>query len=77
MNIDAIFHISNFIKTDSILENHRTQSIYESNLTTKLFIFYFANCFMCLFYEAFVLMNFNSLSQVKIFAVNIISIFGN
>lgn len=47
-------------------ENHRTQRAYDSNLTTKLFVFYFANSFMCLFYEAFHNKNYDNLCNLLI-----------
>lgn len=47
-------------------ENHRTDTSYESNLTVKLFVFYFANNFVCLFYEAFYNRNFNNLSSMMV-----------
>ena len=46
------------------LENHRLQTSYENNLTAKLFIFFFVNCFVGLFYEAFFIVDFNSVAQV-------------
>lgn len=55
-------------------ENHRTETSYESNLTVKLFVFYFANNFVCLFYEAFYNRNFNNLSSmmISLFTMNAI-----
>ncbi|CAF0826099.1 unnamed protein product [Didymodactylos carnosus] len=47
-------------------ENHRLQSSYENNNTAKLFIFYFMNCFIGLFYEAFFNMNYGNVAQLLI-----------
>ncbi|CAF1198507.1 unnamed protein product [Rotaria sordida] len=46
------------------LENHRLQSSYENNLTSKLFIFFFINCFVGLFYQAFFNANFANVTQL-------------
>ena len=48
-----------------LIENHRLQTAYENNLTSKLFIFYFMNCFVGLFYEAFFVVNYGNVAQVK------------
>ncbi|CAF1320639.1 unnamed protein product [Adineta steineri] len=45
-------------------ENHRLQSGYENNLTSKLFLFYFMNCFIGLFYEAFFNANYGNVAQL-------------
>ncbi|CAM4753214.1 unnamed protein product [Rotaria magnacalcarata] len=45
-------------------ENHRLRTSYENNLTSKLFIFYFMNCFIGLFYEAFINANFTNVVQL-------------
>jgi len=34
-------------------ENHRTHSEYENNLIFKIFLFYFVNSYLCLYYIAF------------------------
>jgi len=60
--IKAIYQkIARFV-TD--FENHRLQTSYENNLTAKLFIFFFVNCFVGLFYEAFFIVDFNSVAQL-------------
>lgn len=46
------------------LENHRLQTSYENHLTSKLFLFYFVNCFIGLFYEAFFNANYGNVAQV-------------
>jgi hypothetical protein len=48
-----------------VLENHRLPTAYENNLTSKLFIVYFMNCFVGLFYEAFFNANYGNVAQVK------------
>ncbi|CAF1311319.1 unnamed protein product [Adineta steineri] len=45
-------------------ENHRLQSGYENNLTSKLFLFYFMNCFIGLFYEAFFNADYGNVAQL-------------
>ena len=50
------------------IENHRLQTAYENNLTAKLFVFFFVNCFVGLFYEAFFNANYGNVAQVEIFA---------
>ncbi|CAF1064866.1 unnamed protein product [Adineta steineri] len=45
-------------------ENHRLQTAYENNLTSKLFIFFFVNCFAGLFYEAFFNVNYANVVQL-------------
>ncbi|CAF1211313.1 unnamed protein product [Adineta ricciae] len=45
-------------------ENHRLQTSYENNLTSKLFVFYFINCFIGLFYEAFFNANYGNVAQL-------------
>jgi len=47
------------------LENHRLQTAYENNLTSKLFVVYFMNCFVGLFYEAFFNANYGNVAQVN------------
>ncbi len=46
------------------LENHRLQTAYENNLTSKLFVVYFVNCFVGLFYEAFFNANYGNVAKV-------------
>ena len=48
-----------------LIENHRLETAYENNLTSKLFVFYFMNCFIGLFYEAFFNANYGYVAQVK------------
>ncbi|CAF2102384.1 unnamed protein product [Rotaria magnacalcarata] len=45
-------------------ENHRLQTSYENNLTAKLFIFFFVNCFVGLFYQAFFMANYGNVTQL-------------
>jgi len=45
-------------------ENHRLQTSYENNLTSKLFVFYFMNCFVGLFYEAFFNANYGNVAKL-------------
>ena len=47
------------------LENHRLQTAYENNLTTKIFVVYFMNCFVGLFYEAFFNANYGNVANVS------------
>ncbi|XP_078609248.1 anoctamin-10-like isoform X2 [Branchiostoma floridae x Branchiostoma japonicum] len=44
-------------------ENHREQSAYENYLIVKLVLFDFVNCFLCLFYIAFIMQDMNYLRQ--------------
>jgi hypothetical protein len=53
------------LKIFFFLENHRLETAYENNLTSKLFIVYFMNCFVGLFYEAFFNANYGNVAQVK------------
>jgi hypothetical protein len=48
------------------IENHRLQTGYENNLTSKLFVFFFVNCFVGLFNEAFFNVNYTNVGQVNI-----------
>lgn len=48
-----------------LVENHRLQTVFENNLTAKLFIFYFVNSFVGLFYEAFFNASYGTVAQVK------------
>ncbi|UJR16383.1 hypothetical protein I4U23_003286 [Adineta vaga] len=45
-------------------ENHRLQTAYENNLTSKLFIFFFVNSFVGLFYQAFFNVNYANVVQL-------------
>ncbi|CAF1634206.1 unnamed protein product [Adineta ricciae] len=45
-------------------ENHRLQTAYENNLTSKLFIFFFVNSFVGLFYQAFFNVNYENVVQL-------------
>ncbi|CAF3286759.1 unnamed protein product [Rotaria sp. Silwood2] len=56
-------------------ENHRLQTGYENNLTSKLFVFYVMNCFIGLFYEAFFNVNYGNVVQLLISLVIINAIF--
>lgn len=47
-------------------ENHRLQTAYENNLTTKLFLVYFINCFVGLFYEAFFNANYGNVANLLV-----------
>lgn len=48
-----------------LLENHRTDSQFESNRVTKLLLFEFVNNFMSLFYIAFYLQDIPMLQWVS------------
>ncbi|CAF0803540.1 unnamed protein product [Rotaria sordida] len=56
-------------------ENHRLQTGYENNLTSKLFVFYFINCFIGLFYEGFFNVNYGNVVQLLISLVILNAIF--
>ncbi len=58
-----------------LIENHRLESAYENNLTSRLFIFYFINCFIGLFYEAFFNVNYENVTRVIIYGSNFIYIY--
>ena len=50
---------------DILPENHRLETAYENNLTSKLFLFYFMNCFIGLFYEAFFNADYGNVAKVN------------
>ena len=65
----GLYEIENecfYLELRFCLENHRLQTSYENNLTSKLFVFYFMNCFIGLFYEAFFNANYGNVAQVNI-----------